>query len=327
MTIPSLCIASIDVNRKKVEDQLPGGTTTSSDAYNAANQLCWKYTGSTTNTCGTAPSGATGYSYDANGHGSQTAAGATSYSYDTLDRATSLAGATASYLTPDNSELVAYGTTTYQNNLLGLSRQLASSTTTNYVRDPAGQPVSQRTSSSKQFFLNDALGSTIALTDSSGSIVRSYTYDPDGNATTTGSGTTTDLKFAGGHQVGTLYHFGARFYDPTIGRWTQQDPIRQYADLAEANRYAYAGGNPVNQMDLTGLISFKSVVKTVVGGAAAVGGAALVGASVVGTATCVAASRGLETIECIGLGLKVGAVGAGGVGVGVGLARQGIRGK
>jgi hypothetical protein len=28
--------------------------------------------------------------------------------------------------------------------------------------------------------------------------VRSYTYDPDGNATSTGSGPTTDLRFAGG---------------------------------------------------------------------------------------------------------------------------------
>jgi hypothetical protein len=37
----------------------------------------------------------------------------------------------ASYLTPDNTELVAYGTTAYQNNLLGLSRDIGSSATTN----------------------------------------------------------------------------------------------------------------------------------------------------------------------------------------------------
>ena len=238
-------------NRTKREDQLPGGTTTTTSAYNADNQLCWAYTGASSNTCGSAPTGATSYSYDANGRGNQTAAGSTSYSYDTLDRATSLAGTTAGYLTPDNSELVSFGTTTYQNNLLGLSRQFAASTT-NYVRDPSGQPVSQRTSSAKQFFLNDALGSTIALTDTSGAIVRSYTYDPDGNTTTTGSGATTDLKYAGGHQTGSLYHFGARYYDPTIGRWTQQDPIQQYADLAQANRYVYVGGDPINAVDPTG---------------------------------------------------------------------------
>ena len=79
------------------------------------------------------------------------------------------------YLTPDSNELVAYGTTSYQNNLLGLSRQLGPSATTNDVRDPTGTPVSQRTSSSKQLFLNDAVGSTTALTDNTGAIVRSCT--------------------------------------------------------------------------------------------------------------------------------------------------------
>jgi RHS repeat-associated protein len=252
-------------NRTKKTDQTPGGTTTTSYAYNAGNQLCWAYTGTTTNGCASPPAGATSYTYDANGHGNETAAGSTTYGYDPLDRATSLAGATAGYLTPDNSELVSFGTTSYQNNLLGLSRQFAPTATTNYVRDPSGQPVSQRTSAGKQFFLTDALGSTIALTDTTGSIVRSYSYDPDGNATTSGSGPTTDLKFAGGHQVGSLYHYGARYYDPGIARWTQQDPIQEYDDLSQANRYVYAGGDPVNEIDPLGTNFLSTALKAVKG--------------------------------------------------------------
>jgi RHS repeat-associated protein len=260
-------------NRTGLADQTPSGTSTTSFAYNAANELCWKYAGSSTNACGSPPSGATGYTF--NSHGNETAGGSTTYTYDALDRATSLGGTASGYLTPSNGELVSFGTTSFQNNLLGLSRQIAPTATTNYVRDPAGAPSSQRTSSSKQFFLNDALGSTIALTDTSGSIVRSYTYDPDGNATTTGTGATTDLKFAGGHQVGSLYHFGARYYDPAIARWTQQDPITQYNDLTEANRYTYAGDDPANATDPAGMFSLGVNVDIEVGPVHVSGGASV----------------------------------------------------
>lgn len=47
--------------------------------------------------------------------------------------------------------------------------------------------------------------------------------------------------------------FGARYYDPTLGRWTQQDPSGQ-----EANAYAYAGCDPVNKVDPTGYDHFDS---------------------------------------------------------------------
>ena len=132
---------------------------------------------------------------------------------------------------------MSYGTTTFQNNVLGVSRLTTGATTTEVVRDPGGAPVSQRTTTGKQFFLSDRLGSTIGLTDSTGAIVREYAYDPDGNATSTGTGATTDLRYAGGHLVGGYYHYAARYYNPDTMRWTQQDPLNQISDLAEANRY------------------------------------------------------------------------------------------
>ena len=52
-----------------------------------------------------------------------------------------------------------------------------------------------------------------------------------------------------------LYHFGARFYDPGVGRWTQSDPLDQAGNLVQGNRYAYAGGDPVNMTDLSGRFS------------------------------------------------------------------------
>jgi len=50
-----------------------------------------------------------------------------------------------------------------------------------------------------------------------------------------------------------LYKFGTRYYDPTLGRWTQQDPVRGHLDDPNSlNRYLYAGDDPVNLTDPSG---------------------------------------------------------------------------
>ena len=58
--------------------------------------------------------------------------------------------------------------------------------------------------------------------------------------------------FAGGiHDRDTgLVRFGARDYDPVIGRWTTKDPIRFEGGV---NLYAYAMNNPVVAYDPNGL--------------------------------------------------------------------------
>ena len=48
-----------------------------------------------------------------------------------------------------------------------------------------------------------------------------------------------------------LVRFGARDYDPTIGRWTTKYPIG-FAG-GDTNLYAYVGGNPMSYSDPTGL--------------------------------------------------------------------------
>ena len=49
---------------------------------------------------------------------------------------------------------------------------------------------------------------------------------------------------------------GARYYDPRIGRFTQPDPSGQ-----ETNPYLYAAGDPVNQIDPTGLAWYDPVLR------------------------------------------------------------------
>lgn len=72
------------------------------------------------------------------------------------------------------------------------------------------------------------------------------------------SGVLTDLAwipfgFAGGlydKETG-LERFGARDYDPTIGRWVSKDPI--LFGGGQSNVYVYVGNDPVNRKDPTGL--------------------------------------------------------------------------
>jgi RHS repeat-associated protein len=52
---------------------------------------------------------------------------------------------------------------------------------------------------------------------------------------------------------GGLYTFGTRYDNPSLGRWTQQDPVGgSLGDLNSANRYTYAGDDPVNAVDSSG---------------------------------------------------------------------------
>ncbi|MEJ1962108.1 MAG: RHS repeat-associated core domain-containing protein [Gammaproteobacteria bacterium] len=47
-----------------------------------------------------------------------------------------------------------------------------------------------------------------------------------------------------------LYHYKARVYDPTLGRFLHTDPVGYQADF---NLQAYAGNDPVNKTDPTAL--------------------------------------------------------------------------
>ncbi|MFJ3505381.1 RHS repeat-associated core domain-containing protein [Streptomyces sp. NPDC090135] len=101
------------------------------------------------------------------------------------------------------------------------------------------------------YYLTDALGSVVALADGDGNKVSTYTYSPRGVRLLARSSepVVQPYRFAGGYQDPTgLYHYGARYYDANIGRFTQPDPSGQ-----EKNPYLYAEGDPVNRIDPSGL--------------------------------------------------------------------------
>lgn len=62
---------------------------------------------------------------------------------------------------------------------------------------------SRTDSAGARYFLRDLLGSTIALTGSTGAVQTQYTYDPYGNTTTTGTASANPYQFTGRENDGT----------------------------------------------------------------------------------------------------------------------------
>src|SRR3954464_13345361 len=100
----------------------------------------------------------------------------------------------------------------------------------------------------------DGLGSTVALSDTSGAKQQGYSYEPYGAVTLSPSsgGPANPWRYAGSYQDPTaLYKMGDRYYLPGLMPFTQQDPLRA-RPMRQINRYAYVGGDPVNRTDPTG---------------------------------------------------------------------------
>ncbi len=96
------------------------------------------------------------------------------------------------------------------------------------------------------------------MTDSNGTLVSTYAYDPYGNLTSSTGSVANPWRFAGGYFDSStgLYKYGTRYYNPGFGRWSQQDPVRGHlADPTSLNRYVYAGDDPVNFTDPSGRLS------------------------------------------------------------------------
>jgi len=123
--------------------------------------------------------------------------------------------------------------------------------------------ISQNRTGSKSFYLYDGLGSTKALTDSSGAVTDRYIYDAYGNILSS-TGTTQNSYLYTGEQFDSNlgdYYLRDRYYGTYIGRFTRTDTFQgNISDPISLHDYLYANGNPTYFTDPTGMFSMAEAV-------------------------------------------------------------------
>jgi RHS repeat-associated protein len=104
------------------------------------------------------------------------------------------------------------------------------------------------------YYHSDHLGSSNVITDSSGNLTQYCEYTPYGTLARNEGTDVARHKFTGKELDNTgLYFYGARYYDPEIGRFITGDTIVQVPyDPQSLNRYSYCRNNPINYVDPSG---------------------------------------------------------------------------
>src|SRR6266545_3587614 len=119
-----------------------------------------------------------------------------------------------------------------------------------------GQRIAMAVNGVFSYLASDGLGSANVVLNSSGSASASTLYAPYGSARYSSGTMPTDYGFTGQHadSITGLDYYGARYYDPTAGQFTNADTLLPSGgyNLSALSRYAYVEGNPINRTDPTG---------------------------------------------------------------------------
>lgn len=190
------------------------------------------------------------------------------YTYDAYDRNTSVCSAGCVQQNHYDAEglrnaVTENGSTTnfvYRNGMLSSELDADRNPVRGYVY--GNEYISQNNGSSSGYYLNDEQGSIRYLTGSDGSIRNHYRYSAFGESITAEETVPNRLKYNAqmADELTGLYYLRARYYNASLGRFTQEDVI--YND--GLNLYAYCNSNPVMYSDPSGFA--KETCKSKVGG-------------------------------------------------------------
>ena len=99
-------------------------------------------------------------------------------------------------------------------------------------------------------YASDEMGSTTHIVNGAGTVQNRYGYDAWGNITSQEETVPNRFKFTGQQldPVTQQYYLRARFYNPVVAQFTQEDTYRGDG----LNLYAYCANNPVTYADPTG---------------------------------------------------------------------------
>ena len=204
------------------------------------------------------------YSYDANGNliSRTDASGTTSYAWDVENRLASVTlpagGGTVSYqydpfgrriekVSPTGTTIYAYDGDNVVEELDGGGTAVARYTQGLGI----DEPLAMYRGGASYYYNADGLGSITSLTDASGQIAASYTYDSFGKLTASTGTITNPMRYTGReYDTATgLYYYRARYYDSSVGRFISEDAARFGGGT---NFYEYAGNTPTIFVDPTG---------------------------------------------------------------------------
>ena len=216
------------------------------------------------------------YCYDRNGNMVRRTVGGTAYTltYDAENRLTQVkknGSVIATFVYDGDGKRVkatVNGTTTVY---IGDYYELTGSTGRKYYY-ANGQRVAMRVGGTPYYLLTDHLGSTAITANSSGSRVAELRYKAWGEPRYTDGTTPTTYRFTGQRldDATGLYYYGARYYDPALGRFISPDPlppvpggcppaggrgVPEPGNPQALNRYAYVYNNPLRYTDPTGHFS------------------------------------------------------------------------
>lgn len=210
-------------------------TTVTTTSYDAANHLTnWGGTTLTYDNAGNLTNlGSATYSWNSRNQLTVTSDGSSSFGYDAFGRRKSrtVSGTSTSYLHDGSNPVTVNG-----------SLMLAGGVDEFYARITSGAATS---------YLTDALGSTLALTDSNGATTANYSYGAYGQVSKTGTDDSS-FQYTGRENDGAsnLDYYRARYYSTALNRFISEDPTGLAGGI---NTYAYVDGNPIGFVDPYGL--------------------------------------------------------------------------
>ena len=122
---------------------------------------------------------------------------------------------------------------------------------TNYIEN---QWAAMRKDERTYLLFSDRLGSSSVVMKANGELVEKAYYLPWGGTRGEEAITSTDYGYTGQMREGDIYYYGARWYDPSIGRFMQADTIvpLQVQGTQAFDRYAYVNNNPLRYTDPSG---------------------------------------------------------------------------
>jgi len=214
--------------------------------YNSSNEL-------TSNSLGS-------YTYDANGNTLSDAQGR-SFTWDFENRLTQATnpgvGTTSFRYDPFGRRIQKsgpLGTTNYLYDGLRDIEEVDGSGTVvvRYTQSKrVDEPLSEVRQSTASYYEQDGLGSVTSLSNTSGALANTYTYDSFGKLTASTGTMANSFQYAGREfdQDSGIYYNRARYLDQSVGRFVSADPIHFRGGV---NFYAYVRNNPAGLIDPLG---------------------------------------------------------------------------